>query len=312
MKTLRLLPSVSCLLAFVCAVLRLAAADAVPPPAPGAPGSPAVEPAHPPSIALWPKGAPGSEAKAGEKEQVTYKLYQGITYISVTNIHAPSLTPYFPAKDKATGAAIIVAPGGGHTNLAIDTEGHNVAAWFADHGVAAFVLKYRLSKQTGSIYTLDGHSVPDALRALQLVRSRAAEWGIRKDAVGVMGFSAGAEVVARAAATARTVDVATSGVEGEDNNANFQVLVYPGNARAYTAERAPPTFMVAATDDPISATVAELYGRLRQANVPVEMHVFASGAHGFGLGNFKSPLPQAWPGLLVSWLGERGFVAAKK
>jgi acetyl esterase/lipase len=304
MKTLRLLSSVFGLLLFA---LRLAAADAPP-----TPGSVATEPVHPAPLALWPGVAPGSEAKAGEKEQATYRLYQGITYIGVTNVHAPTLTPYLPAKDKATGAAIIVAPGGGHTNLAIDTEGYYVAQWLADHGVAAFVLKYRLARQTGSTYAVERESVADAQRALQLVRSRAVEWGIRKDAVGVMGFSAGAEVVARAAMAARTVDVASGGVEGEDNHANFQVLVYPGNARAYAAEGAPPTFMVAATDDPISATVAELYGRLRQANVPVEMHVFGSGAHGFGLGNFKSPLPHAWPSLLVSWLGERGFVAAKK
>jgi acetyl esterase/lipase len=293
---------------FACAALRLAAADAPP-----ASGSVAIEPAHPAPLALWPGVAPGSEAKAGEKEQATYRLYQGITYIGVTNVHAPTLTPYLPAKDKATGAAIIVAPGGGHTNLAIDTEGYYVAQWLADHGVAAFVLKYRLARQTGSTYAIERESVADAQRALRLIRSRATEWGVNKDAVGVMGFSAGAEVVARTAmANAAGTPDATDPLDRESAKVNFQVLVYPGNARAYTAEAAPPTFLVSATDDPISTSVAELFGRLRQANVPVEMHVFGSGAHGFGLGNFKSPLPHVWPSLLVSWLGERGFVTAKK
>src|SRR4051812_9803030 len=96
----------------VAVALRLAAAE------PGAPGSPAPEPAHPASIALWNGGAPGSEGKRGEKELVTYKLWQGIHYISVTNIHEPTLTPYLPAKGKSNGAAVIIAPGGGHTNLA--------------------------------------------------------------------------------------------------------------------------------------------------------------------------------------------------
>jgi endo-1,4-beta-xylanase len=313
MKAPRLLSPVSGFLLLACAALRLGAADAAPSAAP-TPGSVAIEPAHPAPLALWPGVAPGSEAKASEKEQATYRLYQGITYIGVTNVHAPTLTPYLPAKDKATGAAIIVAPGGGHTNLAIDTEGYYVAQWLADHGVAAFVLKYRLARQTGSTYAVEKESVADAQRALRLIRSRAAEWGINKDAVGVMGFSAGAEVVARTAMAKEDFDFlgTRDQIATESAKVNFQVLVYPGNARAYAAEAAPPTFMVAATDDPISATVAELYGRLRQANVPVEMHVFGSGAHGFGLGNFKSPLPHAWPSLLVSWLGERGFVTAKK
>ncbi len=310
MKVHRLLSLIFCLLTCACGALQLTAADT---PAIVS-GSPATEPAHPAPIALWSGVAPGSEGKQAEKEQVVHKLWEGIHYISVTNIHTPTLTPYLPAKDKATGAAIIVAPGGGHTNLAIDTEGYNVAAWLADHGIAAFVLKYRLAKAPGSTYAVEKESAADAQRAVRLVRSRAAEWGLHADAVGVMGFSAGAEVVARAAMVAdRTDRDAADPVDRLSEKPSFQVLVYPGNARAYTADAAPPTFMVSASDDrAISDSIANLYLRLHQANVPVEMHVFASGAHGFGLGNFKSALPAAWPSLLVSWLGDRGFTVTKK
>jgi endo-1,4-beta-xylanase len=129
-----------------------------------------------------------------------------------------------------------------------------------------------------------------------------------------MGFSAGGEVVARAALS---FDAGKSGaadpIERQGSKPSFQVLVYPGNARIITPEAgSPAAFMVSASDDrAISDSVAELYLRFHQANVPVEMHVFASGAHGFGLGNFKSALPVAWPSLLITWLGDRGFVTAK-
>ena len=301
-----------CLLVSVVAFVPLpllAAAEA-----PIVSGSPAPEPAHPASIPLWAGVAPGSEGKQAEKELVTHKLWQEIHYISVTNIHAPTITPYLPVKGKATGAAIIVAPGGGHTNLAIDTEGYNVAQWLADHGVAAFVLKYRLAKAPGSTYAVDKESVADAQRALRLIRSHAGEWGLRSEAIGVMGFSAGAEVVARAAMRPDTIDQAAADpVDRLSSKVSFQVLVYPGGTQAVTPEAAPPTFMVSASDDrAISDSIAQLYLRLHQANVPVELHVFASGAHGFGLGNFKSAGPLAWPSLLVTWLGDRKFVTVAK
>ena len=292
----------------VAVALRLSAAE------PGAPGSPAPEPAHPTSIPLWSDDAPGSEGKRGEKELVTHKLWQGIHYISVTNIHEPTLTPYLPAKGKSNGAAVIIAPGGGHTNLAIDTEGYNVAQWLADRGVAAFVLKYRLARAPGSTYAVEKESLADAQRALRLVRGRAIEWNINPAAVGVLGFSAGGEVIARAAM--RFDDgqpEAADPVERQASKPSFQVLVYPGSARIVMPEAgSPPAFMISASDDrAISDSVAELYLRFHKANVPVEMHVFGSGAHGFGLGVYRPMPPAAWPSLLLTWLADRGFVGAK-
>jgi len=287
-------------------VVRLVAAD-VP-----VSGSPAPEPAHPPSLPLWTGVVPGSEGKQAEKEQVAYKTWQDINYISVTNVHRPTLTPYLPSKAKATGAGVIIAPGGGHTNLAIDTEGYNVAAWLADHGIAAFVLKYRLAKAPGSTYAVEREPVADAQRALRLVRGHAAEWNLNPDAIGVLGFSAGGEVVARTAmAAAEGTSDADDPVDRLSARPSFQALIYPGNARVITPEAGtPPAFLVTASDDRTvpTQTVVDLYSRLHAANVPAELHVFASGGHGFGLGTYK-PMPAiAWPSLFITWLGDRGFI----
>ena len=126
---------------------------------------------HEPTVVpLWPNGAPGSEARKAEPENVKKK---GPRELSVSNVHNPSLTVYLPARDKATGAGIVICPGGGHSVLAIEHEGHNVGQWLADHGIAGFVLKYRLAREKGSPYTVEEHAFHDAQRALRLVRSRA-------------------------------------------------------------------------------------------------------------------------------------------
>lgn len=150
-----------------------------------------------PIVPLWPNGAPGSEARKGEPEKIVGN--------NVSNIHHPSLTVHLPVKSQATGAAVIVAPGGGHARLSIQNEGYDVARWLADHGIAAFVLKYRLGKDDATPpgmpqpYAYDVHGLADTQRAIRLVRSRAAEWGVNPAAVGVIGFSAGGEVAALAA-----------------------------------------------------------------------------------------------------------------
>src|SRR5262245_48664934 len=142
---------------------------------------------QPKEIPLWTNGAPGSEGKAGpEAVRVTP---QGERVLS--NVHQPSVTPYLPSKEKATGAAVIIAPGGGHRELWADHEGHNIARYLSARGVAAFVLKYRLAREANSTYTVDDHALADLQRSIRLVRSRAQEWGVGASRVGVMGFSAG-------------------------------------------------------------------------------------------------------------------------
>src|SRR5205085_1168869 len=115
--------------------------------------------------------------------------------LSVTNVHNPSLTVYLPTKEKATGAGIVICPGGGHSVLAIEHEGHNVGQWLADNGIAGFVLKYRLAREKGSPYKVEEHAYQDAQRALRLVRSKATEWAVNPKKLGIMGFSAGGDLV---------------------------------------------------------------------------------------------------------------------
>src|SRR3954468_8158188 len=144
-----------------------------------------------PEIPLWPNGAPGSEGIT-EKE-IDIVSDDGMHRIK--NVHNPSITVYLPAKEKATGAAFIVCPGGGHDHLAIDLEGYDIAQRLSDAGIAAFVLKYRLAKTPGANYKVEVHALQDTQRAIRTVRSRAQEWHINPQRIGVMGFSAGGALV---------------------------------------------------------------------------------------------------------------------
>ena len=143
-------------------------------------------------IPLWEKGAPGFESRKDEKE---IRVDKGKDII-INNVNNPSVTVYLPPKEKATGTAVIIAPGGGHNSLWIAHEGYNPAKWLSDHGIAAFVLKYRLAREKGSPYKIDIHAVQDGERAIRFVRSKAADWDIKADRIGIMGFSAGGELAA--------------------------------------------------------------------------------------------------------------------
>src|SRR4029079_6099858 len=131
----------------------------------------------PKEILLWPNGAPGSEGKTNAE---TVRIADNGERV-ISNIHKPSITPWLPPADKASGCAVIVAPGGGHRELWSDHEGHNVARWLSDHGIAAFVLQYALRRDTHATSTVDDHALPDMQRAIRLVRSRAADWHIKPD-----------------------------------------------------------------------------------------------------------------------------------
>jgi acetyl esterase/lipase len=173
------------------------------------PGAAAFAAGDHPVVPLWREGAPGSEARRNEPEKVTGS--------NVSNIHNPTLTVYLPAKDKPTGCAVIIAPGGGHQQHAIEHEGYNVGEWLADHGIAGFVLKYRLAKDnatpagTPQPYTVDRDAFADAERAFRIVRARATEWNVNPNAIGIIGFSAGGEVALLAA---------TRGLDGNPNAAD--------------------------------------------------------------------------------------------
>ena len=283
---------------------------------------------EPKKIELWPEGVPGLRADASPEK---------IENNRASNVHQPYLQVFPAAAGKAVGTAVVVCPGGGYTRLAIEHEGSLVAARLNAAGVTAFVLHYRLLEY--------GHPAPlrDVLRAIRLVRSRASEFGVRPERIGVMGFSAGGHL----AASAATLFGEAEGKTGAELDAvsarpDFAVLVYPvitmkpplahaGSRRALLGtepapeliERmsletrvrkdTPPTLMFCTEDDktvPVENTLM-FYGALRSAGVDAELHVWPHGAHGFGM-NPNVGRAAIWPDLCEDWLRAGGWLTAPK
>jgi len=262
----------------------------------------------PPEIPLWTKGAPGSEGKPLKDLVTTSESGE----LRVAGIHHPSITPYIPSKDKATGVAILVIPGGGHRYLAITHEGYNVAEWLRDRGVAAFVLKHRLAREENSTYRIDVESVADTRRAIRLIRGRAQEWNVDPARVGALGFSAGGELVSLASTRFDAGDPAAEDpVERQSSRPDFQALIYPGrSADIQPVKESPPVFLAAAYNDrtDISEGLAEAYLRFKRAGVPAELHMYGTGGHGFGMRpSNKRPAGQ-WIVRFEEWLAESGFL----
>ena len=264
---------------------------------------------HPHEILLWPNGAPGSEGKTNAE---TVRIAQPTGDHVVTGVNKPSITPYLPSRRRTTGAAVIVTPGGGHSELWIDHEGYNVARWLSDHGIAAFVLKYRLAKATNSTYTIDRDELADMQRALRLVRSRAGDWGVDPHRLGVMGFSAGGEVSFLAAM--HFDDGAPDSpdpIDREGCKPDFQALIYPGNSgRIEPASNSPPAFLLCGSNDraDISQGLAKVYLKFKEAKVPVELHIYSGVGHGFGLRASTTGPVSKWPDRFYEWLEQGGFL----
>jgi acetyl esterase/lipase len=262
--------------------------------------------AHP-RISLWPAGAPRSAARKSEPEQA--KDYW------VKNVHDPSVEVFLPPPDKATGAAVVVVPGGGHRLLVYNAEGREPAEFLANLGIAAFALKYRLAREEGSTYTIEGDAVADTYRALRLVRSRAEEWHIDQHRVGVMGFSAGGELVGMVAfPPGEGNQQAADPVDRLSGRPDFAIFIYPGPLAvpASVPSNAPPAFLAAASDDPCcGAPTMKILQMYRDAGVPVEAHIPAKGGHGFNMGQrSKLKSVNTWPQRLADWLDDSGLLAA--
>ncbi len=268
-------------------------------------------PQGPVEIPLWANGAPGSEGKTGTEK---VRIAEGGDHI-ISNINNPSITPYLPAADKATGAAVIIAPGGGHTELWIDHEGYNVAHWLQQHGVAAFVLKYRLAREANSTYKVEVHALGDMQRAIRLVKSRAKQWNIDTASVGVMGFSAGGEVAALAAMRFdKPVYNSGDEIDREGCRPAFQALIYPGNSKSFeVSKNSPPVFIACGYNDrpDISEGMATLYLQYKKYNIPAELHIYSNVGHGFGLREKNTGEVARWPATFRSWLDDRGFLKKK-
>ena len=279
-----------------------------------------------------PPGAPLS----GEADVLVKK--EGDPIVRLTHVQKPGIRVFLPPKEKATGAAVVVCPGGAYRILAIDHEGYQIAEWLNSIGVAGVVCKYRVSDKAGDAYR---HPVPllDARQAVRLTRRHAAEWGIDPHRVGVLGFSAGGHL----ASTVLTLfDKPFDGEDAAtfakmDHKPDFGVLVYPvitlvesfghrGSADIllgkdatdeqrrelssdlHVSPQTPPTFLVSTQDDkavpPLNAMC--FYGAMCRHNVPGELHVWDKGGHGFGILPGRGDVVTEWPARLEKWLRGRG------
>jgi acetyl esterase/lipase len=250
-------------------------------------------------IAVWPGLPPGTDpSKAGVEHSVRIVANSGERVVS--NVHKPTLTIYLPPKEKATGAAVLVIPGGGHRELWTDHEGHNVAKWLVERGVAGFVLKHRLAREKDSTYTIQGESLADTRQALQVIQGRALEWNLRTSRVGVMGFSAGGELAALLAAS-------------PDQRPAFQALIYPAIPKdlAFQKDATPPAFLACGENDRqnISQGLPELYLAMKKAGVSVELHVYANTGHGFGVRPTNKGAAAGWLQRFHEWMDTRGLLA---
>ncbi len=279
----------------------------------------AAEGPEPRVVDLWPGPAPGDEAAIGE-EKLT-KSDDGETIRSITNVSAPTLSIYRPEGDgDRARMAVVVCPGGGYNNLAWDHEGDQVARWLNSLGVTAAVLKYRVPRRPG--WPADRpppQALMDAQRALSLVRSHADDWGIDPARVGILGFSAGGHLGAWASTNFdRPSYEPVDEVDKASRRPDFAVLIYPGGVMPRNSDRladeirvsseTPPTFLAHAGDDRVSAENSILYYlALKRAGVPAELHIYASGGHGFGLRPGVKPA-STWPRRCEEWMRDQGLL----
>jgi acetyl esterase/lipase len=257
-------------------------------------------------IPLWNQGAPGFESRKEIPEEA--RDYW------VRRINNPTITVFLPPREKATGAAVVVAPGGGFHELVYVNEGVRAAEFFSSIGVAAFVLKYRLPGEENSPYTMDNVR-QDAYRAMRLVRSRAAEWQIDPHRVGMMGFSAGGALVSLVAYAPGNGDPsAPDPIDRLNGKPDFQILVFPGGPEPQTITAdAPPSFLIVANDDEYGCDKVTLgiFEKLRAAGVRTEAVFLAQGKHAFNMDERPNLLTvMHWPQQLADWMHDSGLLTS--
>jgi acetyl esterase/lipase len=276
---------------------------------------------EPTTVAIWPGKPAGDVGITGEEKFIEIKQSPDIKWL--TNVTKPTLTIYRPAKDKDTKVAMLIAPGGGYHNLAWDREGTEVAQWLNSLGITGIILKYRCPRRPG-----DAKGEPpagplkDAQRAISLVRHKAKDWGLDPDKIGMVGFSAGGHLVGSTCTNfeKRSYE-ASDEVDKVSCRPDFGVMAYSGyfkrkdkdeiSPTVGTPARTPPLFFVHASDDPVSEVdhSVVLYLALKHARIDAELHVYATGGHGFGV---RQTGPCAgWTRTCADWLRERGLLAGK-
>ena len=261
-------------------------------------------------IRLWKNGAPGSQNETAS--EVFEKSDNSKLPKRFTVVHYPSIYVFLTPKEKANGTAVVVAPGGGHSQLVIDKEGWEAADWLNKQGIAGIVVKYRLARAKDSRYTVSEHALADAARAMRTVRYHAKEWGVDPARIGFMGFSAGGEIAALMETRFDAGnDSAADPIDRVSSRPDFAVVVYPGYrpGTITVPKDAPPTFLVCADNDRSHVvTTVNLYLDLEKQGVSTEMHIYAAGGHGFGLRPSNLPVA-SWPDRLMEWMVDRKLVA---
>lgn len=274
-----------------------------------------------PVLPLWPGSAPGETNALGEEKDMTKPTdgkIAGRPVIRLGNVSAPTVTIYRAPKEKNTGAAVVVFPGGGYHILAMDLEGTEVCEWLNSIGVNAALLKYRVPKRAGR----DRHAaaLEDAQRAVGLVRSKAGAFDFDPKRIGVLGFSAGGHLAAALSTSAgRRVYSPVDDADRTSCRPDFSILVYPAyltlkeqgdsiNPETGVSSNTPPTFIAMTQDDPVRVESALFYGAaLKQAGVPFELHIYPTGGHGYGLRRTENPVT-AWPDRAYEWMRFRSLL----
>ena len=268
----------------------------------------AVAATEPKVIAVWPGAAPGSESWNYEERET---IGPQDTTRRVSNVTHPTITAYIPDAPIATGTAVVICPGGGFRWLSVDNEGADVARWLNSIGVAAFVLKYRLMRTEAGVEMdrakiaegrkiVEPMALADGQQAMRLVRAHAGEWGISKDRIGIIGFSAGGFVASGVALQ-----------HDAESRPDFAAPIYPDIPENVTPPAdAAPLFLVHANDDksvtPFEHSV-RLYEAWKKAGVSAELHIYAQGGHGFGMRKRGLPV-DTWPERFRDWLGAQGLL----
>jgi acetyl esterase/lipase len=281
-------------------------------------------------INIWPEDSLPCSNGIVEEDQVNEKGH-------LKNVQLPTLSVYLPSKRKATGAGVIICPGGAYWILAIEHEGYEVAEWFNDFGVAAFVLKYRLPT-SDNVTCKQEVALKDAHRAIRLVRSKANEWELDKEKIGIMGFSAGGHLASTAGTRWDLGNYRSDDpIEQQSCRPDFQILIYPvisldttitnkGTKRALVGEepheslirhfsnelnvttKTPPAFLLSTYDDGVKVENSIRYFMaLRKYGIPAEMHIYEKGGHGYGLNRTQEAV-KTWPERCRDWMKTREII----
>ena len=270
---------------------------------------------------IWPEKPPGDTVELPPEQDVTKpdaKDAGGKRIIRLTNVSIPTISIYRPSKETDTGTSVIICPGGGHSILAFNHEGTETAEWLTTLGVTGIVLKYRVPTRTPNGDRWKA-AVQDAQRAVSLVRSQAEELGLNPKRTGILGFSAGGETAGLTSYFAQRQYESVDAVDQVSFRPDFSMLIYPAyfekkgeptrmREDVTITKDAPPTFLVHAWDDPVTVfSSLHIATELKKVSVPTELHVYATGGHGYGMRDTGEPV-NSWPQRAGEWLKRQGLL----